>query len=195
MTLKAYLDNIQAKTGKTPKDFLALAEQKGLLKEGVKTGEIVAWLKKDFGLGQGHAMAIVLTIQDATQPRLSKDEQVAKLFKGDKARWREPFNDLVEKISQFGPDVTLAPTNTYISLLHKGRKFGIVQVTVERMDIGIKLKGAQTTPRFEAAGDWNSMVTHRVRISSEKEIDAEVLRWLKKAYDEALPVGSRAMAH
>ncbi len=38
MTLKAYLDNIQAQTGKTPQDFLALAKQKGFLKEGVKTG-------------------------------------------------------------------------------------------------------------------------------------------------------------
>ncbi len=194
MTLKAYLDHIEAKTGKTPKDFLLLAEQKGLLQEGVKTSEIVAWLKKDYGLGQGHAMAIVLTIQNATQPRLNKDEQVDKLFKGEKTRWRKPFDDLVAKISQFGPDVSLAPTNTYISLLRKGRKFGIIQVTADRMDIGIKLKGAQTTPRFEAAGEWNSMVTHRVRISDEKEINAEVLGWLKKAFDEALPMGSRVMA-
>ena len=68
MTLKAYLDNIEAKTGKTPQDFRVLAEKKGLLREGVKTGEIVAWLKEDFGLGQGHAMAIELILQSATQP-------------------------------------------------------------------------------------------------------------------------------
>ncbi len=195
MTLKAYLDHIEAKTGKTPKDFLILAEQKGLLKEGVKTSEIVAWLKKDFGLGQGHAMAIVLTIQNATQPRQSKDEQVAKLFNGDKARWRKPFDDLVAKISQFGPGVSIDPTNTYISLLRNGKKFGIVQVTADRMDIGIKLKEEKTTKRFEAAGDWNSMVTHRVRIIDEKEIDADVLGWLRRAFDEALPVGSRVMVH
>ncbi len=63
MTLKAYLDNIQTQTGKTPQDFLVLAEEKGLLKQGVKTGQIVSWLKEDFGLGQGHAMAIVLTLR------------------------------------------------------------------------------------------------------------------------------------
>ena len=66
MTLKAYLDNIQIKTGKTPHDFKVLAEQKGLLKEGVKTGQIVSWLKEDYGLGQGHAMAIVLTLHTMT---------------------------------------------------------------------------------------------------------------------------------
>jgi len=185
MTLQAYLDNIQAKTGKTPQDFLVLAEEKGLLREGVKTGEIVKWLKEDYGLGQGHAMAIVLTIQDATQPRLSKDEQIAKLFKGEKARWRAPYDDLFAKISQFGSDVTIAPTNTYISLLRKGKKFAIVAVTADRLDIGIKLKGADTTERFAAAGTWNAMVTHRLQVTDSEQIDAEVFDWLKRAYQAA----------
>ncbi len=68
MSFQAYLDNIKAKTGKTPEDFKALAGQKGLLREGVKTGQIVAWLKEDFGLGRGHAMAIVLTLKSASPP-------------------------------------------------------------------------------------------------------------------------------
>jgi hypothetical protein len=58
MTFQAYIDNIKAKTGKTPEDFKALAAKKGLFRPEVKAGEIVAWLKKDFGLGQGHSMAI-----------------------------------------------------------------------------------------------------------------------------------------
>jgi len=58
MSFQAYLDNIKAKTGKSPEDFKKLAEKKGLLKPEAKAGEIVAWLKKDFDLGHGHAMAI-----------------------------------------------------------------------------------------------------------------------------------------
>ena len=58
MTFQAYLDNIKAKTGKTPKEFKAIAKKKGLLEPGVKAGQIVAWLNEDFGLGRGHAMAI-----------------------------------------------------------------------------------------------------------------------------------------
>lgn len=58
MSFQAYIDNIKAKTGKTPEDFRTLAEKKGLLKPGVKAMEIVNWLKKDHGLGHGHAMAI-----------------------------------------------------------------------------------------------------------------------------------------
>jgi hypothetical protein len=63
MSFQAYIDNIKKKTGKTPEEFKAIAEEKGLLKEGVKAGEIVAWLKKDFELGHGHAMAIYATFK------------------------------------------------------------------------------------------------------------------------------------
>ncbi|MFO1049192.1 MAG: DUF4287 domain-containing protein [Geminicoccaceae bacterium] len=68
MSFQAYLDNIGAKTGKTPDDFIALAREKGLadggtLLPGVKAGQVVAWLKEDHGLGHGHAMAIVALLK------------------------------------------------------------------------------------------------------------------------------------
>ena len=68
MSFQAYLDNIEAKTGKTPADFRKLAGQKGWMKAGkltteIKAGEVVAWLKKDFALGHGHAMAIVALLK------------------------------------------------------------------------------------------------------------------------------------
>jgi len=47
----SYLANIKTKTGKTPADFKALPKKKGLLRSGVKSGEIVAWLKRDVDLG------------------------------------------------------------------------------------------------------------------------------------------------
>lgn len=73
MSFQAYLDNIQAKTGRTPDDFRALAAQKGFadaggLRPGVKAGQIVDWLKADFGLGHGHAMAIVALLKGAKTP-------------------------------------------------------------------------------------------------------------------------------
>jgi hypothetical protein len=68
MSFQAYLDNIEAKTGKSPADFKKLAKEKGFVSAGklradVKAGEIVAWLKKDFELGHGHAMAIVALLK------------------------------------------------------------------------------------------------------------------------------------
>lgn len=63
MSFQAYIDNIKAKTGKTPDDFKKLAEKKGFMEKGqlvktVKATEVTAWLKEEFDLGHGHAMAI-----------------------------------------------------------------------------------------------------------------------------------------
>lgn len=67
MSFQAYLDNIEIKTGKTPNEFLALAKEKGFTAE-TKAGDIVAWLKEDFDLGRGHAMALVHLIKRGAQP-------------------------------------------------------------------------------------------------------------------------------
>lgn len=56
MTYKAYIDNIYAKTSKTPEDYRKAAKEKGL----VKYGELLKWLKTECGLGHGHANAIIL---------------------------------------------------------------------------------------------------------------------------------------
>ena len=63
MSFQAYLDTIKARTDLGPTDFRRLAEERnftegGALKADTKAGAIVQWLKDDYGLGQGHAMAI-----------------------------------------------------------------------------------------------------------------------------------------
>jgi hypothetical protein len=58
MTFQAYLDNIHRKTGNTSEDFFAAARARNLVGPAAKAGPLVAWLKQDFGLGHGHAMAI-----------------------------------------------------------------------------------------------------------------------------------------
>lgn len=63
MSFQAYLDNVETKTGKTPNEFIALAKEKGFGPD-TKAGEIASWLKEDFGLGHGHAMAMVHVINN-----------------------------------------------------------------------------------------------------------------------------------
>ena len=68
MSFQAYIDNIKTKTGKSPDDFKKLAEQKGFMQKGqlvksIKATEITNWLKDDFELGHGHAMAIYATFK------------------------------------------------------------------------------------------------------------------------------------
>ena len=71
MSFQAYLDNIEARTGKSPADFRNWGRDNGFSSEQdglasvVKAGSIVAALKAEFGLGHGHAMAIVALLKGA----------------------------------------------------------------------------------------------------------------------------------
>lgn len=63
MSFQAYLDNIEDKTGFTPRELLAQAAARGLDQPATKAGEIIDWLKADHDLGRGHAMALVHVIK------------------------------------------------------------------------------------------------------------------------------------
>ena len=68
MSFQSYLDNIETKTGKSPSDFKTMAADKGFatgdgLTPDTKAGDIIAWLKQDFGIGHGHSMAIVALLK------------------------------------------------------------------------------------------------------------------------------------
>lgn len=70
MSFQAYIDNIQKMTGKSPEDFKKLAEEKGFLENGelaVKATQITNWLKEEFELGHGHAMAIYASLKGKTE--------------------------------------------------------------------------------------------------------------------------------
>lgn len=244
MTFQAYLDNIQAKTGKTPEDFRAESKAKGL----TKYGDIMTWLKTEYGLGHGHANAIAQMIVHNVGDKLAKVEEATGLtadnyralaeqkgingyddlmtwlkgeyklnpgqantiaqlilygdeagqasrvaaqvdphFTGKKAVWRSTYDALVTEARKFGDDVALAPTKSYISLTRSGKKFAILDpATAERFDVGVKLKDVAPAGRLEVAGNWNSMVTHRVRLSSPDEADDELVGWLRQAYEATM---------
>lgn len=182
MTFQAYLDTIKARTGKTPEDFKALAAEKGL----TKYSELMTWLKSEYELGHGHANVIAQMIANADKLESSPQDMLAAHFPGGKARWRAAYDALAKAIGEFGPEASLAPNRSYINALRGGKKFAILQTSsAERFDIGIKLKGVVPVGRFEAAGAWNAMVTHRVSINNPEQMDAEVLAWLRQAYDAA----------
>src|SRR5579871_4349852 len=123
MSFQAYLDTVKAKTGKSPEDFVREAKEKGL----TEYADQINWLKNDYGLGIGHARAIVVVIRNADQPKTTVDEAVDTYFAGGKAIWREMFDDLYGKVQAFGSDVGIMPTKTYLSLGRKRKKFAIVQ--------------------------------------------------------------------
>lgn len=184
MSFQAYLDTIKAKTGKTPEDFKKLAEKKGLLKPNTRAGEIVAWLKEDFGLGHGHAMAIYTVFKGTKEAKKDTVAMLEKHFSGEKEKWRPSFDAIMKKVAAFGNDIGTDIVVSYISLLRGNRKFALVQVTKDKLIICIKYKGGTLSSRYEKAGSWNSMMTHKVAVISSREIDKDLYDALYKAYEQ-----------
>jgi hypothetical protein len=149
----------------------------------VKAGPVIAWLKQDYGLGHGHSMAIFSIVKSAGAPKASAEDRLGQLFSGAKSVWRGPLDRLLARLTEAGAVVELSPTASYVGLLRDGRKFAVVSPAVSHLDIGLKRDGKPVTSRFLAAGTWNVMVTHRVRLTTETELDQELLDWLLAAYE------------
>ena len=86
MSFQAYLDKIEEKTGRTPRELVELAKGRGYDAADVKTGVIIDWLKEDYDLGRGHAMALIHVIKNG--PEIS-DKHV-----GRKGPHGDPTNTL-----------------------------------------------------------------------------------------------------
>lgn len=58
MSFQAYIDNIKEKTGKSPEIIRQDAIEQGVLSSDIKATTFTNWLKSEYGLGHGHAMAM-----------------------------------------------------------------------------------------------------------------------------------------
>ena len=184
MSFQAYIDAVRAKTGLGPDDFKALAKEKGLI--GAKATPFIAWLKEDYGLGQGHGMAIwALVKADGAPVRPGPEARIDNLFAGGKAAWRPLYDALLATAKGYGDDVDVSPTDSYVSLVRGKGKIAIIQPGASFLDLGFKRPGAPVTERFASASGWNDMLTHRVRLKAGEGLDEELLSWLRASYDAA----------
>ncbi len=176
----AMIANLQAKTGKSLEQWVALARASGQPKHGA----LVSWLKAEHGLGHGYAN-LVAHKTFASDAGSSDDAALMEaMFAGPKAAMR-PVYDRVAVIVSGLDGTEFAPKKGYVSF-RRNKQFGLGQPsTKDRFDLGLTLKGVEPSGRLEAAGSWNAMVTHRVRIGSVGEVDAEVEGWIKQAWAAA----------
>jgi len=173
--------NLPAKTGRSLDQWVALVGKTGLAKHG----EIVTHLKDDHGVGHGYANLIAQAARGNLAAGGGQDDLVAAQYAGGKATLRPIYDALVERITDLGNDVEIAPKKTYVSL-RRSKQFGLIQPSTRtRVDVGINLKGTTAIGRLEASGSFNAMVSHRVRLGTPEDVDAELVGWLKEAYRNA----------
>lgn len=176
--LETMIRNLSEKTGKSLPQWLKLLSGTSLAKHG----EIVKWLKSEHTVSHGFANLIANRHLAAGGPSA---DPVDAQFAGAKAGLRPIYDSICALVKKFGSDVDVSPRKTYVTL-RRSKQFAIVKAsTKDRIDVGINLKGIKPSGRLEASGSFNAMVSHRVRITSKKDVNSELKRWLKAAYDAA----------
>lgn len=173
------LDNLHKNTGKSLDQWIALVKTKSFEKHGL----IMKFLKEEEGLTHGFANLIALKslATDAGSVE-DKNELIENQYKG-KEHFRPIYDHLILEISKFGNDIEIAPKNANVSLRRK-KQFALLHpVTKTRFEIGINLKGQEPMGKLLPSG--NAMCTHKINLTDLKDMDNEVMDWLKMAYSNA----------
>lgn len=175
------IDNLQKNTGKSLEEWIETVNRENFAKHG----EILKFLKETHGLTHGFANLIAHKAKgsDAGSAE-NQDDLILKQYAG-KEHFIPVYQNLMAEIGKFGNDIEIAPKNAYVSLRRK-KQFALLQpATKTRFEIGIILKGQESAGKLEKINTANAMCSHKINVNGVNEIDAEVIDWLKKAYENA----------
>lgn len=183
--IETQLKNIQSKTGRTLDQLGDLLRKSGFTKHG----ELRDFAKRELGLGHGDANTLVHTVlksdgaSAAAAAGASTEDVLAAIYNGPKAALRPIHDAFMAEISTFG-EFEIAPKKGYVSLRRKKQFAMIGPGTKTRVDIGINMKGVQGTGRLVELPP-GGMCQYRVSVTDPKEIDRQLVAWIRNAYDAA----------
>jgi len=178
--LRAQVRNIEATYGWSIEDWIELIRSRGLRKHS----QIVTMLKDEHGMTHGAANRVALVALAAMDPSPSSGDPVDALYAGHPASVRAIHDGLWSRIDALGSDVEVAPKKGYLALRRRVQ-FAMIKPAAKHVDLGLVLPGEPVTDRLESAATFNALFTHRGRVRSEAEVDAQLEGWLRQAYDRA----------
>lgn len=188
--LAAQIRNIEASSGKSMAEWTEIVRASGKTKHG----EIIAMLKSDYGMTHGNANRVALEARDAMAKEAAgagagvgaatRTDPIAEWFAASKPTVRPIYDRLEATVRGFGGDVEEARKRGYVSLRRK-KQFAMLYPASSRVDVGLILPGEASTARLEPGKTFNAMCTHRVRVERLDEVDAELVGWLRGAYERA----------
>jgi hypothetical protein len=181
------LANIEKRTGKTLAELTRIVRESGPLKHG----ELRDMLKTRLGMGHGDANTLVHHVLQSDGASAAKAagksaaDVLEDLYAGPKAALRPIHDELMKEITRFGA-FEVAPKKTYVSLRRKKQFAMIGPATSSRVDVGLNMKGTPPTERLRELPP-GGMCSHQVRVTRAEEVDAELIAWIRAAYDLAGP--------
>jgi hypothetical protein len=182
--LETQLKNIQTRTGKTLDELYSIVRKSGLSKHG----EIRDMLKKELGMGHGDAnMLVHYYLKSENEGEKSSPasltEVIDEIYSGPKSHLRPIHDKLMEEINTFG-SFDIAPKKGYISLRRKKQFAMITPATKSRVEVGLNVKGLDATSRLTEL-PAGRMCQYKVDVTDGKEVDRELITWIRQAYDAA----------
>jgi len=185
--LQKAIQELPSRTGKSLDEWIKLINRSGPKTE-VERRE---WLKTKHGLGTNYAKWLAERAEgkgedgDPETYLRAAEGYVEKMFSGPKASLLPIYDALLKLGLGIGKDVKACPCQTIVPL-YRNHVFAQIKPTTQtRIDLGFALKDMKATGRLIDIGGFakKDRITHRIPISSVKEIDDEVTRWLKIAYE------------
>jgi hypothetical protein len=189
------LKNIQARSGKTIAELLAAVAASGAARHGEKR----AWLMERFKLGYGDANTVA-HFADKPLPELggaagatpaaakaapaeATGDALDALYTGAKAGLRPVHEAVLAAVRGFGA-FEEAPKKTYVSLRRKKQFAMVGPATKDAVEIGLNARDLPPHARLKVLPP-GGMCPATTRIGSVAEVDAQLVGWLKQAYDAA----------
>jgi hypothetical protein len=186
--VQKWIAELKTKTGRSLDEWL-----KFIKKSGPKTEqERREWLKKEHGLWTNSAWWLAERAEgkgdedgDPEAYLRAAESYVEKMFAGPKASLRPIYDALLKLGLSVGKDVKACPCRTIVPLYRKHVFAQIKPTTQTRIDFGFALKDLKATGRLIDTGGFakKDRITHRIAITSLADIDDEVKRWLRHAYE------------
>jgi len=187
MTQK-WVSTLKDRTGRSLDEWLALLKESG--PKGEK--EQRQWLRREHQMGMNSAFWIAERAAGKTdetgdpETYLQAAEQyVEKMYSGKKADLRPLYDRLLALGFSMGKDVKACPCQTMVPLYRRHVFAQIKPATQTRIDMGFALGALKGQGRLVETGGYakKDRITHRIPISSPADIDGEVKRWLRVAYE------------
>jgi hypothetical protein len=181
--VQTQLENIQKKAGMSFIELSSLVKQSGLTKHG----EIRDMLMAKLGLGFGDANSLVHAIFESDGTRAAEgkgmDAVLDEIYAGPKAVLRPIHEKLIQEINAFG-EFEILPKKGYVSLRRKKQFAMIGPKTNTRFEVGINAKDFEKNARL-LEQPKGGMCNYIVNLVDESEVDAQLIAWIKSAFDAA----------
>jgi hypothetical protein len=188
--MQKWIAELPQKTGKTLDEWLRFVRESG----PPTTKERREWLKAEHGLGTNTAWWIAERAEGGPMGMVGDDpdtylqmaeQYVEGMFAGSKAGLRPIYEELLRLGRGLGKDVKVCPCKTIVPFYRKHVFAEVKPSTRTRIDFGLALRDTPATGRLIDTGGFakKDRITHRIPLTSVAEIDDELKRWLRVAYD------------